>query len=213
MFKIAAFDMDGTIADTIPMCIKAFRNSVSPYTDHELSEEEILLTFGLNETGMIKAAAGKYWESAIRDFYNQYELLHDEVTDTFPGVINLLDFLKKKNVTTALITGKGEKCCAISLEKLGLENLFDEILTGSQIRPGKKENIEYLLKKYDIAKEEFCYIGDTAQDIKACRDAGVVCFSAAWQESVCAEILEKKNPGHVFYHVSDLYEYFNCKWQ
>ena len=44
MFKIVAFDLDGTIADTIPMCIKAFRNGVSPYTDHELSEEEILHT-------------------------------------------------------------------------------------------------------------------------------------------------------------------------
>jgi len=48
MFKIVAFDMDGTIADTIPMCITAFRNSVSPYTDHELSSEEILHTFGIN---------------------------------------------------------------------------------------------------------------------------------------------------------------------
>ena len=54
MFKIVAFDLDGTIADTIPMCIKAFRNGVSPYTDHELSEEEILHTFGLNEVGMVK---------------------------------------------------------------------------------------------------------------------------------------------------------------
>lgn len=65
MFKIVAFDMDGTIADTIPMCIKAFRNSVSPYTNHELSEEEILHTFGLNEIGMVKAVVNQNWESAI----------------------------------------------------------------------------------------------------------------------------------------------------
>ena len=57
MFKIAAFDLDGTIADTIPMCIEAFRNSVSPYTDHELTEEEIVQTFGLNETGMVIAVS------------------------------------------------------------------------------------------------------------------------------------------------------------
>lgn len=68
MFKIVAFDMDGTIADTIPMCITAFRNSVSPYTDHELSSEEILHTFGLNEIGMVKAIVGQNWEAAIEDF-------------------------------------------------------------------------------------------------------------------------------------------------
>ena len=211
MFKIVAFDMDGTIADTIPMCIKAFRNSISPYTGHELSREEILHTFGINETGMVKAVVSQNWESAIEDFYCQYELLHNEVTSVFPGILNLLIYLKKKNIVVALITGKGEKSCSISLEKLGLSKLFDEAFYGSEISPNKKKNMEYLLKKYSISKEEFCYIGDTVQDIKDCQDIGVVCFSAAWQESVNADILEKENPNHVFYCVNDLYEYFNRK--
>ena len=119
MFKIVAFDMDGTIADTIPMCIKAFRNSISPYTGHELSREEILHTFGLNETGMVKAVVSQNWESAIEDFYCQYELLHNEVTSTFPGILELIAFLKKKNITVALITGKGEKSCN-HFRKIGL---------------------------------------------------------------------------------------------
>lgn len=213
MFKIAAFDLDGTLADTIPMCIKAFCNSISPYTNHELSKEEILHTFGLNEIGMIKAVVGQNCESAIQDFYYQYELLHHEVTNVFPGIRKLLDFLKKKNMIIALITGKGEKSCTITLEKLGLSKIFDETLYGSEISPNKQENIEYLLKKYSISKEEFCYIGDTVQDIKACKSTGVVCFSAAWQESSNADILEHENPNRVFYCVNDLYEYFNCNYK
>ena len=211
MFKVVAFDMDGTIADTIPMCIKAFCNSVSPYTDHELSEEEILHTFGLNEIGMVKAVVNQNWESAIEDFYFQYESLHNEVTGTFPGILNLLSFLKEKNIIIALITGKGRKSCTITLEKLGLSKKFDEILYGSEISPNKKENMEYLLKKYSISKEEFCYIGDTFQDIKDCQDIGVICLSASWQESMNKDILKKENPNNVFYCVNDLYEYFYCK--
>ena len=153
MFKIVAFDLDGTIADTIPMCVEAFRDSVSPYTDHELSREEILHTFGLNEIGMIKAVAGQNWESAIENFYCRYELLHNEVTGVFPGIWRLLVFLKKKNTAVALITGKGEKSCTITLEKLGLSKMFDETLYGSEIYPNKKENMEYLLKKYSVSKE------------------------------------------------------------
>ena len=124
MFKIVAFDMDGTIADTIPMCITAFRNSVSPYTDHELSSEEILHTFGINEIGMVKAIVGQNWEAAIEDFYCQYKSLHNEVTSVFPGILKLIAFLKKKNITVALITGKGEKSCTITLEKLGLSEIL-----------------------------------------------------------------------------------------
>ena len=45
MIKLIAFDLDGTIADTIPMCIKAFKLTVEFYTDHELSEDEIVQTF------------------------------------------------------------------------------------------------------------------------------------------------------------------------
>lgn len=86
MFKIVAFDLDGTIAETIPMCIKAFRNGVSPYTDHELSEDEILHTFGLNEVGMVKAVVSQNWEAAVENFYSQYESLHNEVTEVFPGI-------------------------------------------------------------------------------------------------------------------------------
>ena len=94
MLKIVAFDLDGTIADIIPMCIKAFRNGVSPYTDHELSEEEILHTFGLNEVGMVKAVVSQNWETAVENFYVQYESLHNDVilsilVDTFFSRISL----------------------------------------------------------------------------------------------------------------------------
>lgn len=209
MFKVVAFDLDGTIADTIPMCIKAFRNGVSPYTDHELSEEEILHTFGLNEVGMVKAVVSQNWESAVTNFYSQYESLHNEVTEVFPGILKLFALLKKKRIILALITGKGKQSCTITLEKLGISKVFDDILYGSEIAPNKKENIEYLIKKYNISKEEFCYIGDTVQDIQTCQKAGVSCLSAAWQKTTNAIALEIENPRCVFKRVQDIY----CKFQ
>lgn len=208
MFKVVAFDMDGTIADTIPMCIEAFKNSVSPYTDHELSEEEIVNTFGLNEVGMVKSVVSQNWKSAINDFYYQYEYLHNNVTEVFDGILNLFELLKYKKIIVALITGKGERSCAITLEKLGISKVFDDILYGSEISPNKKQNIEYILKKYNISKEEFCYIGDTVQDIKICQEVGVYCFSAAWQKTSNVVALEKENPYYVFRNVKDLYKYF-----
>lgn len=47
MFKIVAFDMDGTIADTIPMCIKAFRNSVSPIQTMNSAKKKSCIRLGL----------------------------------------------------------------------------------------------------------------------------------------------------------------------
>lgn len=55
MIKLVAFDLDGTIGDIIPMCLKALKKAVTPYvTLNDVSENDILETFGLNEKGMIK---------------------------------------------------------------------------------------------------------------------------------------------------------------
>ncbi len=148
MLKLAAFDFDGTIADTLPMCIKAFRMSVLPYIGYEISETEIVQMFGLNETGMVKKVVKQDWEAALKDFYSNYELLYNEII----------------------------------------------------------KHIEYLLQKYAIPKKDFCYIGDTTGDIKACGEAGGICLSAAWQKQENKEILEKENPDYVFSNVKDLQE-------
>ena len=55
MIKLVAFDLGGTIGDTIPMCLKALKKAVTPYVIlMMLSENDILETFGLNEKGMNK---------------------------------------------------------------------------------------------------------------------------------------------------------------
>lgn len=207
MVSLIAFDLDGTLADTIPLCIRAFRDSVSPYAGHELDEAEILGLFGLNEIGMIKAVAGENWQSALKDFYQEYRRLHQNVTRPFSGVSDLLDFLRKKGILVALITGKAEKSCMITLQMLGLTKYFDDILCGSEKAPVKKERIEYLLDKYNLTKQEICYVGDAPGDVRACREAGVTCLSAAWQDHSPDKELEQENPGCVFYRVSDLHDY------
>ena len=206
---IVAFDLDGTIADTIPMCIEAFCESISPYIGHDLTEKEVVQTFGLNEIGMVKAVVKNDWENALCDFYEKYKILHDKVDTPFPLIYELLLWLKEHKIFLALITGKGEKCCDISLKKLKLENIFDEVLYGSEKKQNKVENIKLLIKKYAIPKSSFYYVGDTKQDVTACREAGVTCLSAVWQESSYVDIVEKENAGLVFYSVSELWDYLS----
>ena len=77
MIKLVAFDLDGTIADTIPMCIEAFKQAVTPYASKILSEDDIVKTFGLNEEGMIKQVVAEDWEKDLIDFYTIQRNAHN----------------------------------------------------------------------------------------------------------------------------------------
>ena len=44
--KAVIFDLDGTLANTLPLCIQAFRQSVEPLINHSISDAEIIATFG-----------------------------------------------------------------------------------------------------------------------------------------------------------------------
>ena len=47
------FDWDGTLCDTLPVCVEAFRRTMITYLGKNLSDEEIMEHFGVNELGII----------------------------------------------------------------------------------------------------------------------------------------------------------------
>lgn len=201
MIKLVAFDLDGTIGDTIPMCLKALKKAVTPYvTLNDVSENDILETFGLNEKGMIKKLVGYNWENALDDFYVIYEQMHIMCPRPFDGITELIEKLKKKSILIALVTGKGEKSCAITLRQFNMDTCFDKVKTGNPFKNNKAENFRELLADYKLQPDEMIYIGDTVSDIVSCREVGIRCLSASWITSCLdAQKLEAHNAGNVFY--------------
>lgn len=202
--KLAAFDLDGTVADTIPLSIESFSLAVSPYAGHTLSREEVVETFGLNEPGMIKAIVKDRWEEALRDYYRIYEEQHVKCEAPFEGIAPLIEGLKSRGIIVSLITGKAEKSCRITLKRFGIEHLFADIITGDEHGNRKAENLMSLMEKYGLTPEECVYIGDAVSDVMSSRKAGVRCLSAAWSESADREALEGVNPGDVYERIADL---------
>lgn len=214
MIKLVAFDLDGTIGNTLPMCIQAFKEATQPYVKHELSDEEVVQTFGLNEEGMIKCVVDRpYRKQALHDFYLIYKKLHQKMCPTpFEGIYELINLLKQKGIIVALITGKGTNSCDITLKQFRMKATFAKVITGNAEKNIKSEALKELLYDYHLTANEIVYIGDALSDIKECRKVNVMCLSAAWSISQCeATVLENSNPKNVFYSIPSLSKYLNAR--
>jgi phosphoglycolate phosphatase/pyrophosphatase PpaX len=198
------FDLDGTLANTLPLCIQAFRQSIEPLTLTPLSDAEIIATFGPSEEGTIMTLVPEHYDKGIISYLSFYNDLHDMCPEPFPDVRGLLDLLRNKAIHTAMVTGKGTHSTKISLERFGLGSYFEIVETGSPNGPRKVEGIKQVLAHWStLHKDEILYIGDAPSDTIASRIAGITMIAAAWAPTAEPDKLAATQPDEIFHSVKD----------
>ncbi|MBU0461720.1 MAG: HAD hydrolase-like protein [Nanoarchaeota archaeon] len=111
--------------------------------------------------------------------------------------------LKDKKIRLALITTTPEDAVIPLLELAGCSDLFDYVYKSKLTsEPSKKELLNEFIKEYG---EPICYIGNSGDDINACKELEVVSVQAAWSKEHSHEKREIK-PDFVAEDVSRLKE-------
>jgi HAD superfamily hydrolase (TIGR01549 family) len=214
MEKIRAviFDLDGTLGNTLPLCIEAFRKSVEPLIGKMISDEEIMATFGPSEEGTINALVPDNYDKGISDYLWYYEKLHEKYPKPFDGIISLLNDLKNKQIRIAMVTGKGKRSTKITLQKFGIAHIFEIIETGHPEGARKPEGIQAVLDYFqELSPNEVIYVGDAPSDIIASKKVGVPIVAAAWAHTSQPEKLAELNPDELFYNINDFSNWITFK--
>jgi HAD superfamily hydrolase (TIGR01549 family) len=205
--KGVLFDLDGTLADTIPLCIAAFRSAIEPAIGVALTDAEIVATFGPSEEGTILALAPSHYDECLASYVTHYERLHAAHPDLFDGMRELLGEIKARGAKLGLVTGKGPLTTPISLKQFGLVNSFDVIETGSPFGSRKVEAMRNVLAKWQLQADEAVYIGDATTDITAARDVGMAVVAAAWSPTADRQSLAALTPDYLADTVAALREW------
>ena len=209
MIKAVIFDLDGTLADTLPLCVAAFRKAVEPFSETILSDEDIIATFGPSEEGTIMKLIPGHYSEGIEGYIRHYRELHDMCPQPFEGMEEIIRGLKSSGWIVAMVTGKGAGSCEITLDRYGMKTLFDRIETGSPAGQRKTEGIRAVLDFFHLAPSEAIYVGDAPSDIEACHRLGVPIVAAAWAPTAQPQQLIPLKPHRIFYTLPEFAAYLN----
>ena len=183
------FDVDGTLADTLPLCLAAYRHAFALHGHPDLGDDQITELFGPNDEGIIRGVVGDEWEACFADFFSYYRTEHDALVRPLPGVRELLAELSRRRLRLTVLTGKAEATARHSLERLGLLDFFDDVVCGSATGAVKHEQLAKMLVASRIPGERVAYVGDQPIDVSAAHAAGVTAVGAAWANGSSADAL------------------------
>jgi HAD superfamily hydrolase (TIGR01509 family) len=192
VFKGFIFDLDGTLGDTLPICLEAFRLTFQIFTGKIFADDEISVYFGRTEEGIVNQVVLDNTAFAVEFYHKTYERLHQSLTAPFPGIQEVLSLLRKKGVRLAVVTGKGPDSAIVSMKYLGLRSYFEYLETGTPAGPNKPEAVLQVLQRWGIRPDQVAYVGDTPYDMEAALSVGIHPFGAGWAPKAA---LSPQNPG------------------
>jgi pyrophosphatase PpaX len=194
----AIFDLDGTLADTLPLCFVSYREVFQKYTGIIYSDEQIADMFGPSDAGMFQRKIPDQWELALDDYLEIYARYHSRYGKKFDGIDRVLELLKRNKIPMAIVTGKGQTSAEISLNLFGIGEYFDILEAGKIDGAVKPEAIKRILGAWELPGESVFYVGDITYDIRSAHEAGVIALGAGWSNTMTEEELLVENPHVIF---------------
>jgi HAD superfamily hydrolase (TIGR01549 family) len=200
LFDGFIFDIDGTLTSTNQLIFDSFNFIANKYLGKTFTDEEIINLFGPTEDVILKEWCGEKFEAAKKDYYNYYKENHS-ISQLYPGIKEILEFLKSKNYPLGIFTGKGRQASMITLKFLEVDHFFDLIVTGDDVQNHKpsSEGIQKFVNHFNLSPEKVLMIGDSVSDVKASKDAGIKIASVLWDSYGHREV---KSMGSDYYFLS-----------
>jgi phosphoglycolate phosphatase-like HAD superfamily hydrolase len=194
----AIFDLDGTLADTLPACYAAFRAACEGLGGPAYTNEQIRALFGPSEEGMLQRAMPERWQEGLTLLLAEYRRHLAACPGVFPSVTSALQLLRESRTPLALVTGKGPFTTKMSLTHFGLDGVFDPVEIGSPQGVIKAAAIARVVARWGVPAADVIYVGDAVADVHAARQAGVLPIAAAWAPSAIAAELAATKPHALF---------------
>ncbi|MGN0598421.1 MAG: HAD family hydrolase [Oscillospiraceae bacterium] len=186
MYKLAVFDMDGTILDTLEDLMDSVNFALSECGYPTRTYDEVRRFVGNGIRKLIERAVpeGLTVEEIDRVhevFTGHYKVHCADKTKAYDGIKPLLEKLRANGVKTAVVSNKADYGVQ-ELCREYFDGLFDYAVgerEGIRRKPAP-DSVNEALRVLNTDKSEAVYIGDSDVDFETAKNAELPCISVLW---------------------------------
>jgi len=190
--KTILWDMDGVIVDSNAFHFAAWQETFAK-RGVAITKECFTKLCGTRNDFIVGSSMGRELpEGDIRSILQEKEeAFRRKATGNikpFPGVVRLLNAIKKGNFKLGLVSSAPKENIDFVLGELNLEGIFNCIVFGQEVSASKPNPQVYLLaaQKLKVAPKDCLAIEDSPLGVKAAKTAGMKCLAITnthpWQK-------------------------------
>lgn len=179
----AAFDLDGTLADSVPDIAWAVDEMAIALDISPPGLDKVSSWVGDGVRRLVKRALTglpggepepELFERGFEAFRRAYHAHLAVGTRLYPGVREVLEQLQRSDIALACITNKAAEFTEPLLAALGIRSCFAVVLSGDSLIRRKPDPLPLLhaAQQLGVMPARSCMVGDSHNDILAARAAG-----------------------------------------
>ena len=175
-YRLYIFDFDMTLFDSmkgVKRCYrKAFQAVGFPFDERKC---QVYIRESLDHTFERFSNAPCKRREFVAAFVRESESCMVKNTTIFPETESVIKALMLRGKRLCIASGKSEDRIKSILKEYGLCGAFEHVIGYERTLEPKPSPycLNYLMSKYEIPKEDVCYVGDAMNDMLAAENAGI----------------------------------------
>ncbi|GIU21581.1 phosphoglycolate phosphatase [Shewanella sp. MBTL60-007] len=182
--KAVAFDLDGTLIDSVPDLAAATRATLAELELPQCSDEQVRSWVGNGAQMLMRRALSfalnaqvseEQLEACMPRFMHFYKLNLEKHSVLYAGVETVLSQLKQAGYPLAIVTNKPYEFTVPLLKAFNIDGYFSLVLGGDSLSKMKPDPLplQHILHEWQLETEQLLMVGDSKNDILAAKAAKV----------------------------------------